>query len=802
MNAKDADAVLETWFSKPQMIRVDGLRAFLASHEVEPEDIASHVASEYEHVKSRNGQDYVRRLPAVVRWPSLPWPSHCLHCEEILPKQCFNFINTKNRVLFPKLCARCGHRANIKTPLSLLVDPSAETATHVGLASCALYADTKPYIVKLDGLSELGLDVSRIDDSLVFSWLRCLWTKLKDARAVFGVTAPLPQLCTGELCTSLNKDGVVLLQTQFYQTSAMSGSCKDCRKACDAASREIGASSRSSDTLKMCVCCETEKPETSFEAGRHKCTSCRNTESNIAATKRARETPGMRKCTGCTRLLEYDSGTNTCSGCRGKGQRNDARPERRQFHRQWQQEHGSRYSRAYRKRQRDADPEEYLEKNAKRMREYIANHQERIKKWRAQHPGTRIWSLRKHQAELEARGMPVPSVKALTDTDIKTLIDDECFYCGASENVNGSILGVDRIDSCINYVKATPGTSEKSNCVASCTACNLSKGTVSASVYVARAKWISCIGADEHRADASIWYDYTPSSWESYIARMEKIGGDMDFATYQLLIRGPCVYCERDVPTGIDRIDNDTGYFGGNLVSCCGGCNFSKRDEDAEAFLARMDAIAARHIEAPRLLGGIVTSTNLRHMHTGGASSAASNGQLAMKCAVPPLRMPEDNASFWSSLDRRGAGTTTVFVRVQAVRPYVDSHALDGFVQGLDGNIRFVKELTYGETNEKQAYVLMGHAMKKFPDIPWPKTCVGPCRKDKPIQKFVGPGTVCKDCGGSTTARAIARGGSRESVLESEAKRLREYRRTQGADASAKEAARKKAARAKLATME
>jgi hypothetical protein len=802
MNAKDAETVLETWFSKPQMIRIDGVRAFLESHGTTPEDIEEHIASESEHVRSRDGHDYVRRLPAVVHWPTLPWPSLCLHCEEILPKQCFVFINTKNRTLFPKTCSRCVHKANIKTPLSLLVDPSAQAATHAALTTCALYADTKPYIVKLDGLTELGLDVSRIDGSLIFPWQQCLWTKLKDARAVFGTGSPLPLLCTGALCTALNKDGVVKLQTEFYQTTAMAGSCKGCSKACGAASRDVASSSRSADTLKMCVSCKTEKPETSFEAGRNKCASCRNTGSSIAAAKRASVTPGMRKCTGCTRLLADDSPTNTCSGCREKGQRNDARPERQQYHKQQQQEHGSRYSRAYRKRQRDANPEEYLEKNAKRMREYTANNQEQIQQWRAQHPGTRIWSLRKHQADLEARGMPVPSDRALTDTDIKALIDGECFYCGASENVNGSILGVDRVDSRVNYVKGTPGTSEKSNCVASCTACNMSKGTVSAAEYVARAKWISCIGGDEHRIDATIWYDYEPSSWESYVVRMEKVGGDMDFATYQLLIQGPCVYCERKVPTGIDRVEDATGYFSGNRVSCCGGCNYAKRFEVDEAFLARMDAIAARHIEAPSLLEGICTTTNLRHMHTGGASSAASKSAPEMDCGTPALCMPADNATFWSSLDRRGAGKTTIFVRVQAIRPYVDSPALDEFVQGLEGNIRFVKELTYGETGEKETYVLMGRASKKFPDLPWPKTCAGPCGQDKPIQRFVGPATVCKDCGGSATARAIASGGSRESVLGSEAERLRKYRRGQGADARARDAARKKAARAKLAAAE
>lgn len=47
---------------------------------------------------------------------------------------------------------------------------------------------------------------------------------------------------------------------------------------------------------------------------------------------------------------------------------------------------------------------------------------------------------------------------------------------------------------------------------------------------------------------------------------------------YASLISNPCFYCKEPLPvsrcTGLDRIDNSKGYDVGNVLPCCGDCNY------------------------------------------------------------------------------------------------------------------------------------------------------------------------------------------------------------------------------------
>lgn len=349
---------------------------------------------------------------------------------------------------------------------------------------------------------------------------------------------------------------------------------------------------------------------------------------------------------------------------------------------------------------------------------------------------------------------------------------------------------------------------------------------------------ISSVCGDDRRSDPSIWSDYMPSAWESYLVWMGKLGGDIDRATYDELVQGPCAYCARSVPSGIDRVDNDVGYFVNNCVPCCVGCNYAKGREDVDAFLSRMDSIAERHIKTPELLASIgQVATNLSSFRRGVSTSSAPDRK-----PVGTTILPEDNVAFWAQLDRRGAGKTTVFVRAAALRPYVDEVDLNTFISELGNNIRVAKSLTYADSGEKELYVLMARAAKRFPTMPWPKACTA-CGAVKSLQSFPKSCTTCNDCGGSAarckaahrrthanqesrardaarkaSQRARARGEqfptsctackgcggrtvgsgsvSREMRLAAERERMRRRRKVATEEDRAKEAARKAASRA------
>ena len=67
---------------------------------------------------------------------------------------------------------------------------------------------------------------------------------------------------------------------------------------------------------------------------------------------------------------------------------------------------------------------------------------------------------------------------------------------------------------------------------------------------------------------------------------------DLDRAKFRELIDAPCNYCGIEQSDGIDRRDNSIGYTIENSVPCCEQCNYAKRNQTAEGFLAWVSRIA------------------------------------------------------------------------------------------------------------------------------------------------------------------------------------------------------------------
>jgi hypothetical protein len=64
--------------------------------------------------------------------------------------------------------------------------------------------------------------------------------------------------------------------------------------------------------------------------------------------------------------------------------------------------------------------------------------------------------------------------------------------------------------------------------------------------------------------------------------------------------KGNCFYCDKtsilgEDMSGIDRVDNNKGYSFDNCVSCCGTCNFMKREFSKEEFIKKCIEIAKFH---------------------------------------------------------------------------------------------------------------------------------------------------------------------------------------------------------------
>jgi len=93
---------------------------------------------------------------------------------------------------------------------------------------------------------------------------------------------------------------------------------------------------------------------------------------------------------------------------------------------------------------------------------------------------------------------------------------------------------------------------------------------------------------------------------------------DLTYEDIDSLIFSKCYYCEqtpdivgmeykrpiRDGRSikriGIDRIDNNKGYYKNNVVGCCKDCNYIKRNHDVQSLIGRLEkfVINLKKIEA------------------------------------------------------------------------------------------------------------------------------------------------------------------------------------------------------------
>ena len=62
-----------------------------------------------------------------------------------------------------------------------------------------------------------------------------------------------------------------------------------------------------------------------------------------------------------------------------------------------------------------------------------------------------------------------------------------------------------------------------------------------------------------------------------------------------LILKKRCFYCGTLEKISIDRLDSDIGYTKENSVPCCATCNYMKRIETKDVFIAQCKKIAECH---------------------------------------------------------------------------------------------------------------------------------------------------------------------------------------------------------------
>lgn len=375
---------------------------------------------------------------------------------------------------------------------------------------------------------------------------------------------------------------------------------------------------------------------------RSKCEPClkkyRENDSAARAKKvlQVTQVEGTKACNTCLQVVSLDCfqgihcETITCNLCRDTNKRADAnrnkehvqklarknaaKPERKEVKQAWKDENYDKVATYWidaRKKAIETDLEGYLKKNA-----------EQAKKWRDANP-EKVKEINQQKINrMESQyGVYKTSAKTkrleftLSMDQFSELVKMPCYYCGIIHEKGFN--GLDRLDSSKNYTVE--------NSVGCCKMCNMMKGTISPSVFAHRVEHIL---TNLHLIEGTLYpteFSTTKGCTYSYYKGRAKDKGlcfELSEEQFSDKRQSPCYLCGKEQNSahtnGLDRRDNSKGYTQENAYSCCGDCNYLKRDYVYDNLIAKCKLIYEYQKIHPMVdynmkgIENIVTSNKLR----------------------------------------------------------------------------------------------------------------------------------------------------------------------------------------------
>lgn len=346
-----------------------------------------------------------------------------------------------------------------------------------------------------------------------------------------------------------------------------------------------------------------------------RCQSClererereRNRRSN---TKSTTNTDTHQTCSTCCQELENSlfvgvngGNTKTCKNCRDsnhiqdqkrdKEHRNELdriaskKPERKEVKQQWNENNYEKVvmkSMNYRQRQIETDVEGYLNKNAENAKQWRENNPEKNK----ENNKSRLENIKIHYSNYIRCAGDKNLDFEISQEEFNTLVKEPCHYCNIIQE--RGFNGVDRLHSNIGYVM--------DNCVSCCKTCNYMKCSLSADVFLKRIEHIlSYNNKINGRYFTEEFCDTNAASYARYKTRADNksLPFELTKDEYDIIVNSQCYLCGRKsyekYKNGIDRIDNNLGYIMSNVKSCCGSCNFIKKDMELNELFNKMTEI-------------------------------------------------------------------------------------------------------------------------------------------------------------------------------------------------------------------
>ena len=330
--------------------------------------------------------------------------------------------------------------------------------------------------------------------------------------------------------------------------------------------------------------------------------------------KNSKKTDTHQTCTTCCQVLENSlfigvngGNTKTCNNCRvsnriqdqkrDKQHRNELdrvaskKPERLATKLKWKEENYEKvvmYCMNHRQRRIDEDISEYLKRNAQNAKQWRENNPEKTK----ENNKSRLENLNIHYSNYIRSARDKNLDFEISQEEFNKIVKETCHYCNVIQK--RGFNGIDRLDSNKGYVL--------DNCVSCCKTCNYMKCSLSTDVFLKRIEHILTYNNKINgRYFPEEYSSYSAASYNEYKRRAnnKSLLFELTNDEYVELIAGNCYLCGRDgsdnLTNGIDRIDNKLGYIMSNLNSCCGSCNYIKKDIGLNELFEKMLMIYNKH---------------------------------------------------------------------------------------------------------------------------------------------------------------------------------------------------------------
>jgi hypothetical protein len=352
--------------------------------------------------------------------------------------------------------------------------------------------------------------------------------------------------------------------------------------------------------------------------------------SNDVSSKQLHDEKNKLYCTSCFKLLPINNFVSNkvnlitghknifkhCNKCRVIGKKADDKrinrirdyreyenrlevKNRRREYRQNLKKHNPKqyklYTILYRERLRDVlGDEKYLKLNADRMKNYLDINPHMRKK---QNDKSKLSLSRLTYNYIKSASTRNIDYE-LSSENTTELMKNVCFYCkDINENGEKYFNGIDRIDNDVGYTI--------DNCVTCCKMCNVCKKNLALETFIGKVhhiiSYIGLIDKKDYYPDLFKNYNnryYNSKKFYYYEHRANKKqlkNSNFVFAVtreeFTIITSMDCYMCGKESNelhnNGIDRIDNKLGYVSGNIMPCCGNCNYIKNEYDIDKLLIK-----------------------------------------------------------------------------------------------------------------------------------------------------------------------------------------------------------------------